>query len=237
MLLRVEGITVHYEKAKALDSVSFHVDEGNIVSIIGSNGAGKSTIFKAISGLKPLTSGEIWFLEKRIDGMEVHDIVRLGLIHLPEGRRLFSNLTVISNLKLGAYHRSDKAGVRKDLEEIFELFPRLKERGGQKAGTMSGGEQQMLAIGRALMGRPKLLLMDEPSLGLAPILVDELAPVIRNINRSGVGVVLVEQNVPLALKTADRAYVLQVGRIVQEGACDELKTSETVRRAYFGGLG
>ena len=235
MLLRVEAITVHYEKAKALDGVSFRMDEGSVVSIIGSNGAGKSTIFKALSGLKSLTSGEIWFLDKRIDGMEIHDIVRLGLIHLPEGRRLFSNLSVLSNLKLGAYFRNDKAGVRKDLEEVFELFPRLKERLGQKAGTMSGGEQQMLAIGRALMGRPKLLLMDEPSLGLAPILVEELAPVIRKINQLGVGVILVEQNVPLAFKVADRGYVLQVGRIVQEGTRDELKGSETVRRAYIGG--
>ncbi len=235
MLLKVEAITVHYERAMALDNVSFHVDEGSVVSIIGSNGAGKSTIFKALSGLKQLTSGEIRFLDRRIDGTAVHDIVKLGLIHLPEGRRLFSNLTVLSNLKLGAYHRSDKGGVSEDLEEIFELFPRLKERCSQKAGTLSGGEQQMLAIGRALMGRPKLLLMDEPSLGLAPKLVDELAPIIKKINGRGLGVILVEQNVPLALKVADRAYVLHVGRIVQEGAPDELKTSEIVRRAYIGG--
>ena len=234
MLLRVEGITVYYQKAKALDNVSFQVGEGSVVTIVGSNGAGKSTIFKALSGLKSITSGRIWFLDKRIDGMAIHDIVRLGLIHVPEGRRLFPNLSVLSNLKLGAYLRKDKAGVRNDLEEIFGRFPRLKERRGQKAGTMSGGEQQMLAIGRALMGKPKLLLMDEPSLGLAPILVDELAPVIRNINQLGVGVILVEQNVPLALKVADRGYVLQLGRIVQEGTCDELKGSETVKRAYLG---
>ena len=234
MLLRVEGITVYYQKAKALDNVSLQVGEGSVVTIVGSNGAGKSTIFKALSGLKAVTSGRIWFLDKRIDGMAIHDIVRLGLIHVPEGRRLFPNLTVLSNLKLGAYLRKDTAGVRNDLEGIFERFPRLKERRGQKAGTMSGGEQQMLAIGRALMGKPKLLLMDEPSLGLAPILVDELAPVIRNINRLGVGVILVEQNVPLALKVAERGYLLQLGRIVQEGTCDELKGSETVKRAYLG---
>jgi branched-chain amino acid transport system ATP-binding protein len=235
MLLRVEAITVHYAKAKALDNVSFHVAEGGVVTIIGSNGAGKSTIFKALSGLKPLTSGEIWFLDKRIDGMAIHDIVRLGLIHVPEGRRLFSNLTVLSNLKLGAYLRRDKGGIRKDMDEVFAHFPRLAERRSQKAGTLSGGEQQMLAIGRALMGKPKLLLLDEPSLGLAPILVDELAPVIENIHRLGVGVILVEQNVPLALKVADRGYVLHVGKVVQEGTRDELRSSETVKKAYLGG--
>ncbi len=235
MLLRVEAITVHYAKAKALDNVSFHVAEGGVVTIIGSNGAGKSTIFKALSGLKPLTSGEIWFLDKRIDGMAIHDIVRLGLIHVPEGRRLFSNLTVLSNLKLGAYLQKDKGEVRKDMDEVFSHFPRLAERRSQKAGTLSGGEQQMLAIGRALMSKPKLLLLDEPSLGLAPILVDELAPVIENIHRLGVGVILVEQNVPLALKVADRGYVLHVGKVVQEGSRDELRGSETVRKAYLGG--
>jgi len=165
MLLRVEGITVHYEKAKALDDVTFEVAEGAVVAIIGSNGAGKSTILKALSGLKPLTSGRIWFLDNRIDGMAIHDIVRLGLIHIPEGRRLFPDLTVLSNLRLGAYLCKDKVSIRKALDGVFEHFPRLKERRGQKAGTLSGGEQQMLAIGRALMGNPKLLLMDEPSLG------------------------------------------------------------------------
>ncbi len=235
MLLRAEGITVHYEKAKAVDNVSFHVDEGNVVTIIGSNGAGKSTIFKALSGLKRLTSGTIWFQDRRIDGMAIHDIVKLGLIHVPEGRRLFSNLTVLSNLRLGAYLQKSKAEVKRDMDEVFEHFPRLAERRSQRAGTLSGGEQQMLAIGRALMSKPRLLLLDEPSLGLAPILVDELAPVIRNINRLGVGVILVEQNVPLALKVAERGYVLHVGTIIQEGTCDELKNSEAVKRAYLGG--
>jgi branched-chain amino acid transport system ATP-binding protein len=235
MLLRVEGITIHYEKAKALDDVSFEVAEGAVVAIIGSNGAGKSTILKALSGLKQLTSGRIWFLDGRIDGMAIHDIVKLGLIHIPEGRRLFPDLTVLSNLKLGAYLRKDKASIRETLDGIFEHFPRLKERRGQKAGTLSGGEQQMLAIGRALMGNPKLLLMDEPSLGLAPMLVNELGPVIKGINQLGVGVVLVEQNVPLALRVADMGYVLQVGRIIAQGSCDELKGSEAVKRAYLGG--
>jgi branched-chain amino acid transport system ATP-binding protein len=235
MLLRVEGITVHYEKAKALDDVTFEVAEGAVVAIIGSNGAGKSTILKALSGLKPLTSGRIWFLDNRIDGMAIHDIVRLGLIHIPEGRRLFPDLTVLSNLRLGAYLCKDKVSIRKALDGVFEHFPRLKERRGQKAGTLSGGEQQMLAIGRALMGNPKLLLMDEPSLGLAPMLVNELGPVIKGINQRGVGVVLVEQNVPLALRVSDMGYVLQVGRIIAQGACDELKGSEAVKRAYLGG--
>jgi branched-chain amino acid transport system ATP-binding protein len=167
MLLRAEGITVHYEKAKALDEVSFEVAEGAVVAIIGSNGAGKSTILKALSGLKQLTSGRIWFLDGRIDGMAIHDIVRLGLIHVPEGRRLFSNLTVLSNLRLGAYLQKNKTDLRRDMDEVFEHFPRLAERRSQRAGTLSGGEQQMLAIGRALMSKPRLLLLDEPSLGLA----------------------------------------------------------------------
>ena len=167
--------------------------------------------------------------------MRIHDIVKLGLIHVPEGRRLFPDLTVLSNLRLGAYLRKDKAAVESDMEAMFERFPRLKERRIQKAGTLSGGEQQMLAIARALMGRPKLLLMDEPSLGLAPLIVEELAPIIKNINGLGVGVILVEQNVPLALKLAEWGYVLHLGRIIQEGPMDELKDSEAVKKAYLGG--
>jgi branched-chain amino acid transport system ATP-binding protein len=234
MLLETKEITVHYQKAKAVDSVSIEMAEGSVVTIIGSNGAGKSTILKALSGLVPLTSGEIWFCDQRIDGMSIHEIVQRGLIHIPEGRRLFPQLTVLSNLRLGAYLRNDKPGIKKDMDELFDHFPRLRERLAQKAGTLSGGEQQMLAIGRALMGKPKLLLMDEPSLGLSPLLVDELAPIIKNINGLGVGVILVEQNVPLALKVAERGYVLHVGKIVQEGSCDELKGSETVKQAYLG---
>jgi branched-chain amino acid transport system ATP-binding protein len=235
MLLEVRDATVHYGKAKALDGVSIEVQEKTVAAIIGSNGAGKSTLLKALSGLVPLTSGEVWFSGSRIDGMAVHEIVRRGLIHIPEGRRLFPDLTVVSNLRLGAYPRKEKTDVRKDLDHVFELFPRLRERNGQKAGTLSGGEQQMLAIGRALMGKPRLLLMDEPSLGLAPIVVDELAPVIKGINEAGVGVILVEQNVPLALKVADHGYVLQTGRVIQGGPRDELEGSEAVRRAYLGG--
>lgn len=235
MLLRAKEITVHYGKAIALDSVSLEVAEGAVVTIIGSNGAGKSTILKALSGLTPLTSGEIWFRDQRIDGMAPFNIVHLGLVHIPEGRRLFSYLTVLSNLKLGASLRKDKAGIKKDMDEVFEHFPILWERRNQKAGTLSGGEQQMLAIARSLMAKPKLLLMDEPSLGLAPKLVDELVPIIKNINQSGVGVLLVEQNVPLALRVAERAYALQVGRVILEGNIDEFKGSEIVRRAYLGG--
>ena len=234
MLLRTKEITVHYQKANAVDKVSIEVPEGAVVTIIGSNGAGKSTVLKALSGLVPLTSGEIFFCGEKIDGLRIHEIVKRGLVHVPEGRRLFPQLTVLSNLRLGAYLRKDKANVKKDMDELFDHFPRLRERLTQKAGTLSGGEQQMLAVGRALMGKPKLLLMDEPSLGLSPILVDELAPIIRNINRLGVGVILVEQNVPLALKVADRGYVLHLGTIIHEGNCEELKGSETVKQAYLG---
>jgi len=235
MLLSVKGITVHYGKAIAVDCVSLYVAEEAVVTIIGANGAGKSTILKALSGLIPLTSGEIWFQDRRIDGMAPFHIVSLGLVHIPEGRRLFPYLTVLSNLKLGASLREDKAGIKKDMDEVFEHFPILWERHDQKAGTLSGGEQQMLAIARSLMAKPKMLLMDEPSLGLAPLLVNELVPIIKNINERGVSVLLVEQNVPLALKLAERAYALQVGKVILEGDIDEFKGSEIVKRAYLGG--
>jgi len=235
MLLSVQDMTVHYGKAMAVDRVSLEVAEGEVVTIIGANGAGKSTILKALSGLTPLTSGRIWFQGRRIDGMAPFHIVGLGLIHIPEGRRLFPYLTVLSNLKLGASLREDKAGIKKDMDEAFEHFPILSERRDQKAGTLSGGEQQMLAIARSIMAKPKLLLMDEPSLGLAPKMVNELIPIMRNINERGVSVLLVEQNVPLALKAARRAYALQVGKVVIQGNIDEFKGSEIVKRAYLGG--
>lgn len=235
MLLSVKDLTVHYGKAAAVNSLSLQVADGTVVTIIGANGAGKSTILKALSGLIPVSLGEIWFRERRIDGMAPHNIVSLGLVQVPEGRRLFPYLTVLSNLKLGASLRKDKVEIKKDMEEVFEHFPILKERRNQKAGTLSGGEQQMLAIARSLMARPKLLLMDEPSLGLAPILVNELIPIIRNINKRGVSVLLVEQNVPLALKVGEKAYALQVGKIVLEGTIEEFKDSEIVKRAYLGG--
>jgi branched-chain amino acid transport system ATP-binding protein len=235
VLLSVKDLTVHYGKAAAVNSLSLQVADGTVVTIIGANGAGKSTILKALSGLIPVSLGEIWFRERRIDGMAPHNIVSLGLVQVPEGRRLFPYLTVLSNLKLGASLRKDKVEIKKDMEEVFEHFPILKERRNQKAGTLSGGEQQMLAIARSLMARPKLLLMDEPSLGLAPILVNELIPIIRNINERGVSVLLVEQNVPLALKVGEKAYALQVGKIVLEGTIEEFKDSEIVKRAYLGG--
>jgi len=235
MLLEVKNITVHYGKSMALDDVSLEVAEGAVVAIIGANGAGKSTILRAISGLTPLISGEIWFLNKRVDSMATTEIVKLGIVHIPEGRHLFPYLTVLSNLKLGASLRKDRAGINKNMDEVFEHFPILWDRRNQQAGTLSGGEQQMLAIGRGLMAKPKLLLMDEPSLGLAPIVVEELARAIEDINQSGVSVLLVEQNVPLALGVASMGYALQVGRVVLEGDIDKIKSSDIVKRAYLGG--
>jgi branched-chain amino acid transport system ATP-binding protein len=236
MLLEVKEITVHYGKSIALDDISLEVAEGAVVSIIGANGAGKSTILKALSGLVPLTSGEIWFQGRRIDGMTTTEIVKLGIVQIPEGRRLFPHLTVLSNLQLGASLRKDREGINRDLGKVFERFPILRERRNQKAGTLSGGEQQMLAIARGLMADPKLLLMDEPSLGLAPIVVEELGEVIKDINQAGVSVLLVEQNVPLALGVASMGYALQTGRVVIEGDIDKIRSSDTVKRAYLGGL-
>ena len=235
MLLEVKHITVHYGKSMALDDVSVEVAEGSVVSIIGANGAGKSTVLRALSGLTPLTSGEIWFLNNRIDRMAANEIVKLGLVHIPEGRKLFPYLSVLSNIKLGASLRKDRAGINKDMDDVFKRFPILWERRNQQAGTLSGGEQQMLAIARGLMAKPKLLLMDEPSLGLAPLVVDEVGEVIKDINQRGVSVLLVEQNIPLALRVANRGYALQVGRVVLAGDIDEFKSTETVRRAYLGG--
>jgi len=235
MLLEVKNITVHYGKSVALDDVSLEVAEGAVVSIIGANGAGKSTILGVISGLVPLTSGEIWFQNSRIDRMDPTEIVRRGIVHIPEGRQLFPYLSVLSNLKLGASLRKDKAGINQDIEKAFERFPILKSRRSQKAGTLSGGEQQMLAIGRGLMAKPRLLLMDEPSLGLAPIVIDELGEVIKDINQEGVSVLLVEQNVSLALGVATRGYALQTGRVVLEGDISQFRSAKAVKIAYLGG--
>jgi branched-chain amino acid transport system ATP-binding protein len=235
MLLEVKNITVHYGKSVALDDVSLEVAEGFVVSIIGANGAGKSTILKALSGLVPLTSGEIYFMNSRIDRTNPTEIVKLGIVHIPEGRRLFPYLTVLTNLKLGASLRKDRAGINQDIEKAFERFPILRDRRNQQAGTLSGGEQQMLAIARGLMAKPSLLLMDEPSLGLAPIVVEQLGEVIKSINQEGVSVLLVEQNVPLALRVANRGYALQTGRVVLEGDINEFRSAETVKRAYLGG--
>lgn len=235
MLLQVDNITVKYGKAVAVAGVSLEVPERKVVTVIGANGAGKSTILKALSGMTSLTLGEIRFAGQRIDGLKPYEIVKLGIAHVPEGRKLFPFLPVMSNLKLGASLRKDKEGIKRDLDEVFDHFPRLRERRKQNAGTLSGGEQQMLAIGRGLMANPKLLLMDEPSLGLAPIMVAELVPVIKNINKKRVSVLLVEQNIPLALGVADRGYALQVGKVVLEGDIEEFKGREIVKSAYLGG--
>ena len=234
MLLEMQNITVHYGKSLAVKDVSLAVPEGSVVSIIGANGSGKSTLLRALSGLAPITSGEIRFKGTKINGMSTTDIVKRGIVLVPEGRQLFPYLKVLSNLKLGASLRKDKAGIERDLEAVYHLFPRLKERIFQKAGTLSGGEQQMLAIGRGLMARPTLLCMDEPSLGLAPIVIDQLGEAIKDINRRGVSVLLVEQNVHLALVVANRGYALQVGRVVLEGDIDTVRSSDIVRRAYLG---
>ncbi len=235
MQLDIRDIRIHYGKAIAVDGISIHVGAGEVVAVVGANGSGKSTILKAISGLTPVSSGEIWFGDERIDRLPPYEIVRRGVVQVPEGRRLFPYLSVWTNMQMGASLRKDKAGIRKDMEEVFEHFPILRERRNQKAGSLSGGEQQMLAIARALLGKPKLLCLDEPSLGLAPIMVNGLVPVIKNINKQGVGVLLVEQNVPLALKAAERAYALQVGKVILEGDVETFRCNDLVRKAYLGG--
>lgn len=234
MLLEVRNVTVYYDTALAISDVSLSVGEGDVVSVIGANGAGKSTLLKAIAGLVPIRSGVVEFDGRRIDGLGTDKIVKLGVALVPEGRKLFPYMSVQSNLRLGAYLRSDKEQIEKDLEEVFRLFPRLKERLSQKAGSLSGGEQQMLAIGRALMSKPRLLMMDEPSLGLAPIVIDSLAETIREINQRGVSILLVEQNAGLVERVARRCYVLEVGKIVLEGDIKEMMSDEAVRRAFLG---
>jgi branched-chain amino acid transport system ATP-binding protein len=234
MGLSVKDISVHYGKAMAIEHVSLEIPDGSVVTILGANGAGKSTILKVISGLVPVTFGEVWFSDQRIDGMSPTNIVKLGIGHVPEGRRLFPYLSVMSNLKLGASLRNDRVSIQNDLEEIFKHFPRLWERRNQNAGTLSGGEQQMLAISRGLMSKPKLLLLDEPSLGLAPIMVDELVPLIKSINQKGVSILLVEQNIPLALQVATKGYALQVGKVILEGDINMFGSSDAVKSAYLG---
>ncbi|MGD0915430.1 MAG: ABC transporter ATP-binding protein [Thermodesulfobacteriota bacterium] len=232
-MLEIKNITVHYGKSMAISDISLEVKEGEIVSIIGANGSGKSTILNALSRLAPLSSGDIWFNGTRIDRKEPLDIVRLGISLVPEGRQLFPYLSVLTNLRLGASARG-KDNVDEDLEEVYRLFPILRERKGQNAGTLSGGEQQMLAIGRGLMAKPKLLCMDEPSLGLAPIVIEQLGEVIRDINKKGVSVLLVEQNVHLAFGVASKAYALQVGKVVRQGDIESMKRDDIVRKAYLG---
>ncbi len=236
MLLSIDNAMVHYQKVAAIKGISLEVDGGGIVTIIGANGAGKSTTLRAISGLVPLSDGRISFNGERIDGLPPEAIVGRGIGHVPEGRRVFPEMTVLENLMTGAYLRRDQAGIRKDLETVFGHFPRLRERQGQWAKTLSGGEQQMLAIGRALMRRPKLLLLDEPSIGLAPVMVQEIAAIITTINQeAGVPVVLVEQNAALALDLACYAYVFETGSITLEGRTADLRQHDHIRKAYLGG--
>jgi branched-chain amino acid transport system ATP-binding protein len=234
-MLNLKDVTVHYGTAEAVKDVTITVDEGSVVSIIGANGAGKSTILKAISGLVPLTSGEIQFMSKKINGASPVSIVKLGIAHVPEGRRPFPYMSVLDNLKLGAYLRNDRAGINEDLDKIFKLFPILWERRNQKAGSLSGGEQQILAISRGLMSKPKLILMDEPSLGLSPKIIDELSEVIMNINKEGISVLLVEQNAGLVTRVANKGYVLEVGKVILEGNIGELISNDLVRKAFLGG--
>ncbi len=234
MLLEIRKVSVNYGKVSAIRDISMAVPDGGIVTIIGGNGAGKTTTLRAISGLERLKSGEIHFDGERIDGLPADRIVARGIAHVPEGRRVFPDLTVEENLRTGAFLRRDHAAIEADLEQTFDRFPRLRERRAQLARTMSGGEQQMLAIGRALMTRPRLLLMDEPSMGLAPIIVEEIARIIEEISAQGVPVVLVEQNAELALDLADYAYVLETGDLALEGPANELHDNEHVRAAYLG---
>ena len=233
-LLEVKDLKVFYGVIQAIKGISFEVNEGEIVSLIGANGAGKTTILHTITGLVPANEGKIHFNGKNITNMAGHKIVSLGVAHVPEGRRVFSELTVLENLKMGAYTIKDKDQIAKTLELVYERFPRLKERQIQLAGTLSGGEQQMLAMGRALMSRPKLILMDEPSMGLSPILVQEVFDIIKEINKSGTTVLLVEQNAKKALEISNRAYVLETGRFVLDGPAATLMDDASVKRAYLG---
>lgn len=234
-LLDVKNLTVHYGKALALSRISLHVDEGEIVSIVGANGAGKTTAIRTISGSKEATSGEIWFDGRRIDKMPPYDVVRLGIVQVPAGRQIFPTMSVLDNLKVGAHRRRDREGIRRDLESVYEHFPILREKRHQAGGELSGGQQQMLAVGRALMADPRLLLMDEPSIGLSPLLVAEVGRIIRDINRRGISVLLVEQNARMALKLASRAYILEVGKISLQGNCEDLIDNDEVKRCYLGG--
>jgi len=234
-LLEVEGLDAHYGRIQALSGVSLRVEEGEIVTLIGANGAGKTTTLRAISGLIRPSKGTIRFAGQDITRVTPDQIVRTGLIQSPEGRRVFARMTVRENLELGAYTRSDPAEVAADLKRVIEVFPRLEERFAQKAGTLSGGEQQMLAMGRALMSHPRLLMLDEPSLGLSPILVETIFGVIREINQQGTTVLLIEQNARQALSIASRGYVLEVGKVVFEESAANLMASEAVRAAYLGG--
>ena len=234
-MLKVTDLTVHYGAIEALHGISFEVNEGEIISLIGSNGAGKTTTLHALSNIAKKTRGTVMFEGQDITRLAPDSIVRTGLIQVPEGRRIFANMSVHENLELGAYTRTDRSGIKSDMEKVFTLFPRLKERIRQTGGTLSGGEQQMLAMGRALMSKPKLLLLDEPSMGLAPILVDEIFSIITEINAEGTTILLVEQNAFKALNIAHRAYILETGSVVKTAEASSLIKDESVKKAYLGG--
>jgi branched-chain amino acid transport system ATP-binding protein len=235
MLLEVKDLWVHYDGIQAIKGVSLQVEESSAVTLIGANGAGKTTVLRTISGLKHPASGEIRFQGRRIDRMEAESVVKLGVAHCPEGRRLFPFMTVLENLLMGTYTRTDADEVKKDLEKVYTTFPKLKERTRQKADTLSGGEQQMLAIARALMAKPKLILLDEPSLGLSPILTKQVAHIIASIRQIGIGILLVEQNSIMALRLADYAYVLETGKVLLQGSAEDLLNNQRVKEAYLGG--
>ncbi len=235
MLLEVKDLNVYYGAIHALQGISFHVDEGEIVTLIGANGAGKSTTLLTVSGLLQARTGHVRFRDQDLTLAQAQDIVRLGVVQVPEGRKIFATLTVMENLEMGAYTRSDKAEIRASLERVFRSLPRLKERLKQLGGTLSGGEQQMLAIGRALMSKPSLLLMDEPSMGLSPVLVEEVFNIIQDINSQGTSILLVEQNAQMALSVANRAYVLETGRVTLEGDAQDVLQNPQVVEAYLGG--
>ncbi|HWP80922.1 MAG TPA: ABC transporter ATP-binding protein [Candidatus Acidoferrum sp.] len=233
-MLKVSDLQVSYGAIHAVKGVSLEVNKGEIVTLIGANGAGKTTILHSISGLKKRAAGEITLENTDLTKVEPHKILRMGLAHVPEGRRVFAAMTVAENLEMGAYTRADRENISSSIENVYKRFPRLGERRRQLAGTLSGGEQQMLAIGRALMSSPRILLLDEPSMGLSPILVKEIFSIIREVNESGVTVLLIEQNAKMALSIADRGYVLETGKIALSGKADELLENEDVRRAYLG---
>ena len=233
MLLEVDNINVYYGAIHAIKGISFHVEEGEIVTLIGANGAGKTTTLNTISGLLRSKTGDVKFHDRSITHIPAHSVVKEGLALVPEGRRIFLQMTVEENLEMGAFSRNN-AEIAGSLEQVYQLFPRLEERHWQVAGTLSGGEQQMLAVGRALMSRPRLMMLDEPSLGLAPLVVQDIFAIIREINRQGVTVLLIEQNANMALKTADRAYVLETGEITMKGTGAELLVNEDVKKAYLG---
>ena len=233
-MLEVKDLEVYYGMIQAIKGISFEVNKGEVIALIGANGAGKTTTLHTITGLLSPKKGSVMFEGKDITKIPAHKIVSMGMAHVPEGRRVFADLSVYENLKLGAYTRKDKENLNKDLESIYERFPRLAERKNQSAGTLSGGEQQMLAMGRALMSKPSIILMDEPSMGLSPILVNEIFDIIESISRSGTTVLLVEQNAKKALSIADRAYVLETGKIVTSGKASELLENDSIKKAYLG---